>query len=59
VTGADVQEVIAIGIVALVVGIAIWRRRRRSAGSASGCGNCDTPQTKPKEAPLRFYRRRP
>lgn len=58
-TGSDVQEIVALGIVALVVGVAIWRRRKRSAGSAPGCSSCDTPQKSPKEAPLRFYRRRP
>lgn len=58
-TGPEVQEILALGVVALVVAIAIWRRRKRSSGSSPGCSNCDTPQKKQKEAPLRFYRRRP
>lgn len=57
--GLDVQEILALGIVALVVGLALWRRRKRAARAAPGCSNCDNPPAKPKEAPLRFYRRRP
>lgn len=58
--GADIQEILALGVVVLVVVLTLWRRaRRRRAQAGPGCSNCDSPSAKPKEAPLRFYRRRP
>jgi len=57
----DVQELIALGIVALVAGRLLWRRlgpsarRRRTAGACDGCGPVNPPR---KEATIRFYRRR-
>ena len=56
-----VQELIAIGIVALVAGRLLWRRwERRAAGRTAGaCSNCDSAGPPPKEATLRFYRRPP
>lgn len=54
----DPQEIAALGIVALVVAIALWRRSRRRK-SASACSNCDTPPARPPaESPLRFYKKK-
>ena len=55
----DTQELIALGIVALVAGVLIWRRfAKRDAGQTAGaCRNCDSAGPPPKEAPVRFYRR--
>lgn len=57
--GVDLQEVLALGVVALVVGLALWRRSKRRTKAAGSCGNCDAPAAKSKEATLRFYRRKP
>jgi len=56
----DIQELIALGIVALVAGRLLWRRwtRRGDTRKAGACSNCDSAGPPPKEAPLRFYRRR-
>jgi hypothetical protein len=59
-----IQEVIAVGIVALVVGRLLWRRwsRRkalnRSGTTAGACGDCTSAGPPPEEATVRFYRRR-
>jgi hypothetical protein len=56
----DPQDAIALGLVALVAGLALWRRARRKRAAAAGaCSNCDAPARPRKEVPLRFYRRRP
>ena len=55
----DLQEVLALGAVATVVAIALWRRSRRRTASGEGCSNCDKPAAKPREFPLRFHRRKP
>jgi hypothetical protein len=57
----DLQEVLALAVVVAVVAVTIWRMWRRRGKSAGACSNCDTPGAgeKPKEVPLRFYRRRP
>jgi hypothetical protein len=58
-SGADLQEALALGVVALVLALAIWRRTRRKK-SAGACSNCDTPPTaKPRESTLRFFKRQP
>lgn len=59
----DRQELIALGIVALVAGRFIWKRwGRRSAGGkpakTGDCGDCAASAPPPKEATVRFYRRR-
>jgi hypothetical protein len=64
----DIQELIALGIVALVAGRLLWRRwARRNAltkaggqlsSKASACGDCASAGPPPKEAPVRFYRKR-
>jgi hypothetical protein len=60
----DIQEFVALGIVALVAGRLLWKRRARrqsagtSAGRSSDCGDCAAPGPPPKEATVRFYRRR-
>jgi len=56
-----IQELTALGIVALVAGRFLWRRfARRAAGRTAGaCSGCDAAGPPPKEATMRFYRRRP
>jgi hypothetical protein len=56
----DIQEIIALGIVAVVAGWLLWKRRlRRNAPPKTGsCGDCVQQGPPPKEATLRFYRRR-
>lgn len=55
----DLQEALALGLVALVVGIVLWRRLRRRSSGNDACSNCDAGRAKPpREAPLRFHRRR-
>ena len=58
-----IQELIALGIVALVAGRLLWRQwTKRTAGGgnaakSSACGDCSSAAPPPKEAPVRFYRR--
>jgi hypothetical protein len=56
-----IQEIIALGIVALVVGLYIRRRwfGRRKSSSGAGCGDCASSGPPAQESPLRFYRKRP
>ncbi len=49
------QEILALIVVAAVVGFALYRRLRR--GKASGCHDCSTDKST-KEQPIRWYRRR-
>jgi len=56
--GAGVQELLALGIVALVVGLTLWRRNRRKK-TAGACSGCDTPPAGQQEKPLRFYKKKP
>ncbi len=55
------QEILALGVVALVVAAVIWRRwrRRGAALKAGACGDCAAAGPPAKEAPVRFYRRDP
>lgn len=59
----DIQELIALGIVALVVGRLVWTRwpRRKAAGKPAAktgdCGDCSSAGPPPKEATVHFYRR--
>lgn len=58
----DMQEVVALGVVALVAGRFIWKRwgRRNTPGKGTpsgDCGNCAASAPPPKEATVRFYRR--
>ncbi len=59
------QELIALGVVALVAGRLLWRqwtKRRARAGTVAksgACGDCSSAAPPPKEAPVRFYRRLP
>ena len=48
----DIQEILALAVVAVVVALAVWRSWRRRSRSRAASNN-------PKEATLRFYRRRP
>ncbi len=54
------QEILALGIVALVVGLVVWRRwfRGRATRRSGDCGDCAASDPPPKEATVRFYRRR-
>lgn len=60
----DLQELIALGIVALVAGRLLWTRwaRRhapgRPAAKSGDCGDCAAAGPPPKESTVRFYRRR-
>lgn len=54
----DLQEVLALGIVALVVGLVLWRRQRRRRSGGDGCSGCEAGSPKKsREHPLRFRRR--
>jgi hypothetical protein len=54
-----IQEIIALGIVVLVVGLYVRRRWRRgkSAQRSGDCGDCASSAPPAKESPVRFYRR--
>jgi hypothetical protein len=52
----DIQEIIALLIVAGVAAVYIYRRRDRKAGTCGDCANAAPPK---KESIIRFYRRRP
>ncbi|MEO7386196.1 MAG: hypothetical protein ABIX37_04605 [Gammaproteobacteria bacterium] len=60
----DMQEIIALAIVALVAGVWIWRKvsqrnsRTRATSKAGACGDCTSSGPPPKEATVRFYRKR-
>ena len=60
----DIQELIALGIVALVAGRLLWKRwrpgnaRGKPGGKSGDCGDCAASGPPPKEATVRFYRRR-
>jgi hypothetical protein len=53
------QELLALGLVVIVVALEALRRWRRRKAAASGCDGCGKSDPPPKEAPLRFHRRRP
>ena len=54
----DLQELIALAIVAVVVVIGAWRWQKRRRSGAAACGHCDRPATTRKEVTLRFHRRK-
>jgi len=60
----DIQEAIAVGIVALVAGRLLWKRWARGhaagkpAAKSGDCGDCAAAAPPPKEATVHFYRRR-
>lgn len=52
------QEIIALMIVAAVVGFALFRRLRKKSAATSACSGCDTDQsTNSNEKPIRFYKK--
>ncbi len=54
--GIGWQELIALSIVVLVVGFALYRRFRRPRGSAPSC--CEHGgRARPEEQKIHFYRR--
>lgn len=58
-----IQELIALGVVALVAGRLLWRQWTKRTGrggttaKSGACGDCSSATPPPKEAPVRFYRR--
>jgi len=54
-----IQEIIALGIVALVAGHLLWRRwfRARAGSKAVACGDCASAGPPPQEATVHFYRK--
>ncbi|MCC7257877.1 MAG: hypothetical protein IT486_05860 [Gammaproteobacteria bacterium] len=55
----DLQELLALGVVVLVVALTLWRRARRRRAGKAGCSGCDSKAARPSgESPLRFHRRR-
>jgi hypothetical protein len=55
----EVQELLAIAVVATVLGIALWRRWRKRKAKGPACGSqCGKSETPPREVPLRFHRRK-
>lgn len=56
---ADWQELLALGIVALVVAITFWRWWHRRGRADDGCSGCEKSGAPRKEATLRFHRRKP
>jgi len=56
---ANMQELIALGIVVLVVAAELLRRYRKRKNQSSGCDGCEkgADQTTAKETPLKFYKR--
>lgn len=51
------QEILAIAIVAVVVGFAIYRRLRKKDSGASACSGCDHQSAKPEtEKTVRFFK---
>jgi hypothetical protein len=53
---AELQEWLALGVVALVAGTYVAWRRRRKAGSCGDCASAGPPR---QEQVVRFYRRAP
>jgi hypothetical protein len=56
------QQLLALGIVVLAVGLELLRRYRKKRAGKVGCEGCDTPSgAKPNaagESPVRFYKKR-
>lgn len=56
----DTQDLIALGIVAVVVALALWRRiRLQRERRRNPCAGCETTKVTPIETAVRFYRRAP
>lgn len=55
-----IQELIALGIVALVVGLFMRRRwsKRRASQRGGDCGDCASSGPPKAESTVHFYRRR-
>jgi hypothetical protein len=58
----SLQQIIALGIVAIVVGFELLRRYRKKRSGKAGCDGCDTGNNNKtdakSEAPVKFYKRR-
>lgn len=51
------QELLALLVVALVVGRLVWRRLRRKSGGCAGCASAGSKT--PTESTVHFHRRPP
>lgn len=52
------QELIALFVVTVIVGFALYRRWRRKKAGTAGCADCASGAAhKTDEAPIRVYRR--
>jgi hypothetical protein len=60
----DIQEVIALGIVAAVAGRLLWRRwahgkpQGKTVAKPGVCGDCTAAEPPKRESTVHFYRRR-
>jgi hypothetical protein len=55
----NLQEILALAVVAVAVALMLWRRYRRRAHPGSACNGCDAARNRPsKEKTLHFHRRR-
>jgi hypothetical protein len=56
------QQILALSIVAVVIGLELLRRYRKKRSGKAGCDGCDTGnnnKTNEKgETPVKFYKRR-
>jgi hypothetical protein len=56
------QQILALAIVAIVIGLELLRRYRKKRSGGAGCDGCDTGNkatTNDKgETPVKFYKRR-
>jgi hypothetical protein len=54
----SLQQIIVLGLIAIIVGLELRRRWRKKQKGKVGCDDCGPgPAKPPKEAPLRFYKR--
>jgi hypothetical protein len=55
------QQIVALSIVAVVVGLELLRRYRKKKAGKAGCDDCDsgsgTKANEKGEAPIKFYKR--
>jgi hypothetical protein len=58
----SLQQIIALAIVAIVIGLELLRRYRKKRSGKAGCDSCDTGNktttNEKDETPVKFYKRR-